>query len=106
MTTCTICGKRLPNHYAIAGSCEDSSCEAAFCALHWREGNQLCRAHGWNNSKNNGNKNYGSQSEQSSTDIDCMNDPKIDPEKVSPERKKQAMKEARAKHARTNFDKF
>ena len=92
-STCTICGKRLPNRYSVAGSCEDSSCEAAFCALHWREGNQLCRAHGWNNSKNNGNKNYGSQSEQSLTDIDCMNDPKIDPEKVSPERKRQAMKE-------------
>ena len=91
--TCTICGKRLPNAYSIAGTCEDSGCEAVFCALHWREGNQLCRTHGWEDSKNNGNETSGSQTEPQATDNEAMTEPKIDPEKVSPERKKQAMKE-------------
>jgi hypothetical protein len=93
MPTCTICGKRLPNQYAIAGTCEESGCEAVFCALHWREGNQLCRAHGWEDSKNNGNETSGSQTEPQTPDTETMTEPKIDPEKVSPERKKQAMKE-------------
>jgi len=93
MPTCTICGKQLPNQYAIAGTCEESGCEAVFCSLHWREGNQLCRAHGWEDSKNNGNETSGSQTEPQTSDTETMTEPKIDPEKVSPERKKQAMKE-------------
>lgn len=91
MPTCTICGKSLPNRYAIAGTCEESGCEAVFCALHWREGNRRCRAHGWESSQGQGN-NSSSESEKS-PEIEAMSENTVDPEKVSPERKKQAMKE-------------
>ena len=91
MPTCTICGKQLPNRYSIAGTCEEPSCEAVFCALHWREGNQHCRAHGWDGAKGNGNE--SSQEQEKSSEIESMSEEKVDPEKVSPERKKQAMKE-------------
>lgn len=47
MTSCCICGRDLPNRYAMAGRCQEPGCENAFCALHWRTGNQHCREHGW-----------------------------------------------------------
>jgi hypothetical protein len=89
--TCTICGKKLPNRYAIAGTCEEPGCEEVFCALHWREGNRRCRKHGWEPS--NGGGNEGSPEGEKSSGIESMSEEKVDPEKVSPERKKQAMKE-------------
>ena len=46
MGTCCICGQPLPNRYAVAGRCEAAGCEAVFCALHWRNGNRRCKAHG------------------------------------------------------------
>jgi len=88
---CTICGKPLPNRYSIAGTCEEPGCETLFCALHWREGNQRCRKHGWESS--NGGGNEGSPDDEKSSVIESMSEEKVDPEKVSPERKKQAMKE-------------
>ena len=91
MHTCTICGKQLPNAYAIAGTCEEPGCDEVFCALHWREGNRRCRAHGWQSSKGGGNQ--GSPESEKSSGIEAMSEEKVDPEKVSPERKKQAMKE-------------
>ena len=45
--TCAICGRELPNRWAVAGRCEADGCDAAFCALHWHTGNRLCREHGW-----------------------------------------------------------
>jgi hypothetical protein len=47
MECCCICGKDLPNKYAVAGSCAAAGCAARFCALHWRGGNRRCPAHGW-----------------------------------------------------------
>lgn len=45
--TCAVCGRALPNRFAVAGTCEADGCEAVFCALHWRNGNRRCPAHGW-----------------------------------------------------------
>ena len=45
--TCTICGRVLPNRYAIAGRCEEAGCVRPFCALHWYNGNRRCLDHGW-----------------------------------------------------------
>jgi hypothetical protein len=89
--TCTICGKSLPNRYSIAGTCEEPGCEAAFCALHWREGNRRCRKHGWKPNKGKGNE--SSPVSEESAEIKSMSEEKVDSEEVSPERKKQAMKE-------------
>ena len=44
---CCICGKELPNRWAVAGRCQEEGCDMPFCAMHWRNGNQLCREHGW-----------------------------------------------------------
>jgi hypothetical protein len=44
---CCMCGKPLPNRYAVAGRCEDGDgCQAPFCPLCWRGGDQRCPAHG------------------------------------------------------------
>ena len=47
MPVCCVCGRKLPNKYAVAGACEADGCGAAFCALHWHTGNHRCPAHGW-----------------------------------------------------------
>ncbi len=47
MQKCCICGRPLPNRYAIAGKCDGDGCEAVFCALHWNNGNRRCGDHGW-----------------------------------------------------------
>jgi len=31
MAQCCICGKALPNKYAVAGRCEDAACDRPFC---------------------------------------------------------------------------
>jgi len=47
MEHCCVCGKALPNRYAVAGRCEDSDgCQAPFCPLCWRGGDQRCLPHG------------------------------------------------------------
>jgi len=45
--TCCICGRVLPNRWAVAGRCEVDGCGAAFCALHWYNGSRKCPEHGW-----------------------------------------------------------
>ena len=45
--SCCICGRDLPNRYAIAGDCGDQGCQAAFCQSHWQNGNHQCPQHGW-----------------------------------------------------------
>lgn len=47
MLQCCICGRPLPNRYAVAGKCEDDGCESVFCSLHWNNGNHHCGKHGW-----------------------------------------------------------
>ena len=47
MQQCCICGRPLPNRYAIAGKCVEEGCDAVFCALHWNNGNRRCGNHGW-----------------------------------------------------------
>lgn len=47
MLQCSICGRPLPNRYAVAGKCAHDGCDAVFCALHWHNGNRLCGDHGW-----------------------------------------------------------
>ncbi len=47
MATCCICGKELPNKYAIAARCSEPGCDAVFCTLHaatWSS--HRCPAHG------------------------------------------------------------
>ena len=44
--TCCICGRPLPNRFAVAGRCEAAGCAAPFCAMHWHRGNRRCPAHG------------------------------------------------------------
>lgn len=44
---CCVCGRVLPNRYAVAGRCVAGGCGAAFCALHWHNGNRRCPGHGW-----------------------------------------------------------
>jgi len=48
---CCICGKELPNRWAVAGRCKAKGCPVPFCKLHWRNGNKYCREHGWQESK-------------------------------------------------------
>ena len=43
---CCVCGRALPNRYAVAGRCEADGCGAAFCALHWHTRVRRCPAHG------------------------------------------------------------
>ena len=52
--TCAICGRVLPNRWAVAGRCEAAGCAAAFCAMHWHSGNRLCREHGWRDNSKHG----------------------------------------------------
>ena len=44
---CCICGRMLPNRWAVAGRCKASGCDMPFCRLHWHAGNKRCREHGW-----------------------------------------------------------
>lgn len=46
METCCVCGRALPNRYAVAGRCEEPGCGAAFCAMHWNLGGRRCPEHG------------------------------------------------------------
>ena len=46
MPTCCVCGKELPNKYAIAARCSEPGCEAVFCTLHAATWNKRCPDHG------------------------------------------------------------
>ena len=46
MPVCCVCGKELPNKYAIAARCSEPGCEAVFCTLHGATWNKRCPAHG------------------------------------------------------------
>ena len=57
METCCVCGRALPNRYAVAGRCVEEGCGAAFCAMHWHLGARRCPAHG-------GGREYGARAEE------------------------------------------
>lgn len=46
MPVCCVCGKQLPNKYAIAARCSEPGCEAVFCTLHAATWNKRCPDHG------------------------------------------------------------
>lgn len=46
MKQCCICGKMLPNKYAIGGACEHPDCADVFCRYHWSLGHRHCIKHG------------------------------------------------------------
>ncbi len=46
MPVCCVCGKDLPNKYAIAARCSEPGCEAVFCTLHAATWDKRCPAHG------------------------------------------------------------
>ena len=46
MPICCVCGRELPNKYAIAARCSEPGCEAVFCTLHAATWNRRCPAHG------------------------------------------------------------
>ena len=62
--SCCICGRALPNRWAVAGRCEADGCGAAFCALHWHVGNGKCRRHGWIQDEGDDSKGGGEMSER------------------------------------------
>jgi hypothetical protein len=47
MERCCICGRDLPNKYAVAARCVSDGCGRVFCHLHARNGNRRCPSHGW-----------------------------------------------------------
>lgn len=47
MQKCCICGRVLPNRFAVGGTCSAEGCEEVFCSLHWHNGNHKCGSHGW-----------------------------------------------------------
>ncbi len=49
MERCSVCGKDLPNKYALGagGRCEEAGCDEILCSLHWNRGNRHCRRHGY-----------------------------------------------------------
>jgi hypothetical protein len=47
MSSCCICGRPLPNRFAIGGTCEEPGCDAVFCHYHWRNSNHRCPQHGY-----------------------------------------------------------
>ncbi len=46
MPACCVCGKELPNKWAVAARCLEPGCEAVFCTLHAATWNKRCPAHG------------------------------------------------------------
>jgi hypothetical protein len=46
MPACCVCGKELPNKYAVAARCSEPGCEAVFCTLHAATWNKRCPEHG------------------------------------------------------------
>lgn len=65
--TCCICGRVLPNGYAVAGTCiSENGCREAFCSYHWHVGNHLCRQHGWREPGTRGGGGTGVAGEEAS----------------------------------------
>ncbi len=58
---CCICGKELPNRWSVAGRCKAKGCDMPFCTLHWRNGNQKCREHGWRGEPGAGSGGQGAE---------------------------------------------
>ena len=46
MPACCVCGKEIPNRYAVAARCSEPGCEAIFCTLHAATWNKRCPTHG------------------------------------------------------------
>lgn len=44
---CCVCGRELPNRWAVGGRCSEKGCAALFCRMHAAVGNGRCPEHGW-----------------------------------------------------------
>ena len=53
MDVCCLCGKALPNRYAVAGRCQQPGCNKPFCSLHWHHSNGYCPEHGYEATRGN-----------------------------------------------------
>ena len=98
---CAICGRELPNRWAVAGRCEADGCGAAFCALHWHKGNRLCREHGWKEEEKEHKEMNESEIKKAEVNATEEADVRERAKKELPEREKQSVLRQMAAFAAT-----
>lgn len=84
MKVCCVCGKELPNRYAVSGKCEEKACDNNFCSLHWGRGNHRCPGHGYQE-----HEHYNKGDQMSDKSADAKQEKKLDAAGI-----KKAMKDA------------
>lgn len=89
---CSVCGRPLPNRFAVAGRCEGPDCRSPLCALHWRIGNRRCPEHGYAERKRDrSSETPGPEAGRESADKEgSMETPEKTPKKIDRARVKQA----------------